>query len=561
MSSINKLRAITTRQDKIFLLALLALTILLAIIETVGISAIMPFISVASNPELIDGGYYKKTYDFFGFDNKNSFVIAFGFALIGFYLIRGAYNLFYSYLLNRFAFGSYHQFAYRLFQGYVGLPYKEFVTRNSATLTKTIVSEASNLTALIENFLLLLSEVFTVTLLYALLILVNWKMTVALSVILGLKVLLLTKTLSKIVKVQGEMRNIMQERFYRIIGETLGNFKIVKLIGNERAIFAKFADASSGYARANIVNATVQVAPRNILETTGFFALIGTVIYILFHYQNAAFVIPIISMYALALYRMLPAISRMMQSYNGMLFYVKSLDIVHADLSYDADDEGDEVVAFERAIELKNISFSYDGKTDVIKNLSLDIKKGEKIAFVGESGSGKSTLVDIIIGIYKPCSGNISVDGVALTSQNIKSWRSKIGYIPQSIYLFDGTVAENVAFGFEMDEDMVVEALKRARIYDFLVSKDGIHTRVGEGGIQLSGGQKQRIGIARALYSDPEVLVLDEATSALDNETEAKIMDEIYEASEGKTLLVIAHRLSTVERCEKKFKIIDGKLG
>jgi ATP-binding cassette subfamily B protein/ATP-binding cassette subfamily C protein len=487
-------------------------------------------------------------------------VIAFGFVLIGFYILRGGYNIFYSYMLNRFAFGSYHQFAYRLFQGYIGLPYKEFVTKNSATLTKTIVNEARNLTEFIQNLLLLFSEVFTVILLYALLIIVNWKMTLALTVILGIKVLLLTKTLSKIVKVQGERRASLQEKFYRIIGETFGNFKIVKLIGNEKAIFDSFSQASSGYARANIINGTISTAPRSILETIGFSALIAVVIYILYRYENAAFVIPIISMYALALYRMLPAINRMMNSYNGMLYMAKSLEIVHTDLSYDIELEGDEKVSFEESIQLENISFSYDGRTNVLDGVSLEIKRGEKVAFVGESGSGKSTLVDIIIGIYKPCSGKITIDGILLTNNNIKSWRSKIGYIPQSIYLFDGTVAENVAFGFEFDEKKVKEALKKANIYDFLAAKEGIYTRVGEGGIQLSGGQKQRIGIARALYSDPEILVLDEATSALDNETEAKIMDEIYEASEGKTLLVIAHRLSTISRCSKTIKLSKGEI-
>jgi ATP-binding cassette, subfamily B, bacterial PglK len=557
---IKKLRSLLTRRNKQFLLVLLALTVLLSIIETVGISAIMPFISVASNPELINGGYYKQVFDAFGFGSKSSFVIVCGFVLIGFYIFRGVYNLFYSYLINRFAFGSHHQFAYRLFQGYVGLPYKEFVKRNSATLTKTIVSEASNLAALVQSTLLLLSEVFTVLLLYALLLVVNWKMTLALSVILGFKVLLLTKTLSKIVRRQGVIRNDLQERFYRIIGETLGNFKIVKLIGNEKAIFDSFAQASSGYAKANIINNTISAAPRNILETIGFSALIATVIYILFRYENAAFVIPIISMYALALYRILPAINRMLNAYNSILFLSKSLDIVHADLSYDLEEEGDESLEFGKNIKLEGVSFSYDGKTDALRDVTISIAKGEKVAFVGESGSGKSTLVDLIIGIYKPSSGRLSVDGVELDNANVKSWRAKVGYIPQSIYLFDGTVAENVAFGYEFDEAKIAEALRKANIFDFLTSKDGIHTRVGEGGIQLSGGQKQRIGIARALYSDPQILVLDEATSALDDETEARIMDEIYEASSGKTLLVIAHRLSTVDRCTRVVRLSDGAI-
>ena len=557
---INKLRFLLHRKNKIFLLWLLVLTFILSLVETIGISAIMPFISVASNPDLIDGKYYKAVYEFFGFENKNNFVIAFGFLLIGFYFFRATYNILYGYLSNKFAFGSYHYFAYRLFESYLGMPYKEFVKKNSAILTKTIVTEAQHLSFLIQNLLLLISELFTVVLLYVILLFVNWKMTIVLSVVLGAKILLLTKTISRAIKKQGVKKTLLQNQFYKIINETLGNFKIVKLIGNEDKLFESFAKTSSGYAKSNVINSTFALAPRMLLETVGFSILIATVMYILFKYENASFVIPIISMYALALYRMLPAVNRIITSYNGVLFYASSLEIIHEDLSYKVEKEGLSNIAFASEIVLRDVSFSYDGKTNVVDLISLQIYKGDKVAFIGESGSGKSTLVDLIIGIYKPQNGEISIDGVLLSNENIKSWRKKVGYIPQTIYLFDGTVGENVAFGHEYDELKIIEALKKANIYDFLLLKEGIDTKVGDGGIQLSGGQKQRIGIARALYSDPEVLVLDEATSALDNETEAKIMDEIYEVSVHKTLIVIAHRLSTIERCNKKFKIINGKL-
>lgn len=557
---IRKLRSLLTQKDKKFLVILFLLTILLSIIETVGISAIMPFISIASNPDLINNGYYKQVFNLFGFKEKNDFIIAFGFFLIGFYLFRSFYNLIYSYLLNRFSFGSYHQFSFKLFQGYIALPYKEFINRNTGVLTKTIITEASNLTGLIQNTLMLLSEFFTMILLYALLFLVNWKMTLILSLILTVKVIFLTKILSKIIKVQGEKRAIVQEKFYRILGETFGNFKMLKLIGNEKVILDSFGQASSGFSKANIINATVATIPRSVLEAIGFSTLIAVVMYILYIYHNAAFVIPIISMYALALYRMLPAINRMMNNYNSILFLYRSLDLVHSDLMYDVEQEGIEYIDFKEHIQLNNISFSYDNNHNVLNKINLSIKKGEKIAFIGESGSGKSTLVDLIIGIYRPCGGKITIDDQELSIDNIRSWRTKIGYIPQSIYLFDGTVAENISFGKDMDEIKIINALKKANIWEFLNSKNGIDTMVGEAGIQLSGGQKQRIGIARALYGDPEILVLDEATSALDMETEASIMDEIYEASSNKTLIVIAHRLSTIERCTKRFKLENGVL-
>jgi ATP-binding cassette subfamily B protein len=197
----------------------------------------------------------------------------------------------------------------------------------------------------------------------------------------------------------------------------------------------------------------------------------------------------------------------------------------------------------------------------VLKNINLKIPKGEKIAFVGESGSGKSTLADIIMGLYKPVSGSICIDEIILNDKNVKSWRQKIGYIPQNIYLFDGAVAQNVAFDKNIDEEKVKDVLNKANILEFLETHhNGIYTEVGENGLKLSGGQKQRVAIARALYNDPEILVLDEATSALDNETEQKIMDEIYKVGKDKTMIIIAHRLSTVDRCDRIVRLENGEI-
>jgi ATP-binding cassette subfamily B protein/ATP-binding cassette subfamily C protein len=265
-------------------------------------------------------------------------------------------------------------------------------------------------------------------------------------------------------------------------------------------------------------------------------------------------------MYALALYRILPSMNRLLSNINHIAFAQHSLDLVDEALHLPIEEEGNEPVTFGDTVSIDNVSFKYATGGEVINNISLTIRKGEKIAVTGESGSGKSTLIDLIIGIHKPSSGEISVDGKPLSPENIKSWRRKIGYIPQSIYLFDGTVGENVAYGAEVIEEKIIASLKKANIWDFLSTKDGLNTKVGQGGVQLSGGQQQRIGIARALYDNPEILVLDEATSALDNETEEKIMDEIYSASENKTLIVIAHRLSTVERCQRKIRLDGGKI-
>ena len=561
MANPKKLLAITTRQEKKNFIILIFMSIFLSIIETVGISAIMPFITLASDPsKIVSNKYSKMVYDFFEFSTTTNFMIFFGLFLIGFYIFRATYSMLYNYILNKFAFGRFHAFAFRLFKNYTNLPYKRFVKRNSAELIKTIVNEASNLSFYMQSLLLIFSEFFTVVLLYALLLLMDWKMTLVLTILLGAKVLFLLFFLKKRIEKEGLKRSIMQSKFYKILNETFGNFKIIKLIQNEEKLYSEFSNISYGYARANIVSNTLNQLPRLSLETIGFSVLIGIVVYVLFQYNDANFVLPIISMYALALYRILPALNRILSNYNTLLFLSNSLDVVYSDLSYTPQIEGKDFIDFKNKIELTNISFEYNRNKKVLENINIIINKGDKVAFVGESGSGKSTLVDLIIGLYKPLSGEIVIDDKKLTTDNVKSYRSKVGYIPQSIYLFDGTVGENVAFGYEYDKEKIMEVLKKANIYDFLSSKEGIDTLVGDGGIQLSGGQKQRIGIARALYSDPEILVLDEATSALDNETEAKIMDEIYETSQDKTLLIIAHRLSTIERCDRKIMLSNGKI-
>lgn len=559
---INKLRSIFTKKDKHFLVGLFFFSILISIIETVGISVIMPFIAVATDFSVIHTNvYYKYIYNFIGFSNDVSFVLLFGAGLILFYIFRSLINLLYFYLLNKFTQGRYHLLAYRLFENYMGMPYKNFIEKNSSTLTKTIVNEAGNLTSLISALLLMMSETFIVIFIYIMMLYVNYKITLLLSLVLVLNALLMIKTISVKIKQAGAVRTEFLKKFYEIINRSFGNFKLIKLQSNDKEILDDFAKSSFNYAKANIANATLTQVPRLFLEAVAFSIIIFIIIYLVWKYQSdVSSVLSVISMFVLALYRLMPSVNRIMSSYNIILFNYKALDIVHNDLMYDNENLGDENIAFKHEIVINDLEFEYKENVPVLKNIDLVIKKGSKVAFIGESGSGKSTLVDILIGLYKPKKGTITVDGIELNDLNIKTWRTKVGYIPQSVYLFDGTVGENVSFGSDYDKDKVDACLKKARIYDFLNSKEGQDTLVGEGGVLLSGGQKQRIAIARALYLDPDILILDEATSALDNATERDIMSEIYDISEDKTLIMIAHRISTLDRCEKIYKIENGEI-
>jgi ABC-type multidrug transport system fused ATPase/permease subunit len=562
-STIYKLNSLLTKRDKQVLAGLLGFSVFISLIETIGIGVIMPFISVASNFELIQTNkYYNYVYQLFHFHSEINFVLAFGIGLILFYIFRSLINLAYFYSLNKFSQRRYHLLAYRLFENYMGMDYKNFIGKNSAHLTKNIINETNNLVQLISSILFMMSESFVLILIYSMLLYVNWKMTLLLTGFLVVNIILLKKFVSTKIKKAGIEREQFQQTFYEIIASSFGNFKIIKLKSKDKDILDKFSKASYGFANSNIKNATLSQFPRLFLEMIGFSLVAIIIIYLIIKYQtDIAGALPILMIFVLGLYRLMPSVNRIFTAYNQVLFYLQSLNIIHNELIYEPENLGDEEINFKEKIELKNINFSYIENKPVLKEINLSIQKGEKIGFVGESGSGKSTLIDIIIGLYKPENGKILVDDKELNENNLKSWRKKIGYIPQSIYLSDGNVATNVAFGDEIDEKRVKEVLKKSNILEFLEKHhEGIYTKVGENGVKLSGGQKQRIAIARALYNNPEILVLDEATSALDNETEKKIMEEFYSIGENKTMLIIAHRLSTLDGCDRIVKLENGKI-
>ncbi|WP_027178977.1 ABC transporter ATP-binding protein [Maridesulfovibrio bastinii] len=557
---LEKIRALTTRKEKRTIVLLVALSVLISAIETVGISAILPFISLANDFSLATANkYYNYVYQLLGFNSPEKFIIVFGYLLIIFYISRGFINLLYFYLIHKFSQGMYLSLGTRLFTNYVNIKYQDMTTRNSSDLSKKLITEMDFAAKYFYAFLLLISELFVSTFLYCALLYVDYKVTIALTLFMGIMVVTLLKTVSVLIKKEGNKRNSFQEKYYRAISETLNNLKFIKLLSGEKKAVASLQESGKGYTRSVVMNNTYSTVPRLSLEGIGFSLLIGALLLTLVQGGQISRIIPVISLFALAMYRLLPSANRILNSYNIMQFYSKTLDLIYEDYNIETQKLGNEPIDFNNEISIENLSFKYNTNT-VLDNITLNIKKGEKIALIGESGSGKSTLADIIIGMYSSYSGKVKVDGVELGNSNLLSWRKKIGYIPQSIYLFDSTVAENVTFGRSYDEEKIYNSLEKSKILSHLEHKDGLQTMVGENGTQLSGGQKQRIGIARALYGNPEVYVMDEATASLDKETESQIMEQFFEIGKNKTLIIIAHRLSTIEKCDTVYRIKDKKI-
>ena len=559
---LKKLFAVLSLQDKRFFYALLAFSVLISFIESFAISLIMPFVSVASDFSLFERNAYLRQIDEFFSLPKYELVAYFGLLLIVFYVLRAFLNALYFYLLARFSKGRYHLFALRLFRKYLNLDYESFTRQKHSALLKTITQEAFNLSTMLASFLLMMSELFVVALIYALMLVVDYQITLFLSVFLLANALILVRVLSPMMKKAGAKREAAMSAFFETLSTNLNNFKFIKLKGKEESVAHLFSEQSFAFSRANITSETINAFPRLFLEAVGFCVLVFIVVALIWQRQSDIHTaLAMISLFVLALYRLMPSANRIITSYHDLLYYKNSLDIVYKALYEKDENLGDEKVSFEKDLVLKNVNFAYKNKPLLFENLNFTLKKGEKIAFIGESGSGKSTLVDMLMGLLPPNSGEILVDGQKLSAQNLKNFRQKIGYIPQQIYLFNDTIAKNIAFGEEFDEKMLARVIKQANLQSFITSlKDGANTLVGDGGGNLSVGQKQRIAIARALYLSPQILVLDEATSALANESEAKIMSEIYKISSDKTLIIIAHRLNTIEKCDKIYRVEEGKI-
>ena len=557
----KKIKKLFSKEEIKKLLGITVFSIIISLSEVVGLSTIVPFMAMVTNQNIIfENKYLKVIYNFFNFESTKNFIFYFGITIVIIFLIKNILNIFFNYVLVSFTRNNYYKFTNRLMNNYLKYSYQNFVKKNSNDLIKNITIEANWVVVLIQNCLMMVSEICVVVFIYIVMLYVDLKITLFVSIFMGINILLIKYFLINKVKKWGKDRFDATQEYYQIIGSTFGNYKFIKLQSDDKSILNNFKTSCKKYTEVDKKYTFVQPVPRLILEFLGFSIVVVLIIFSVMMYDEngLAKIMPVISVFFIGLYRILPSVNRIINYYQVVVFYKKSLDIIAEELESEVENIENNPIELNKKIELKNICFEFEEGKEVLKNINLNIFKGEKVAFVGESGSGKTTLVDLITGLYKPKNGNIYLDNIKLEDKNIGYWRQSIGYIPQEVYLFDGTIADNVVFNREYNEERLIESLKKARIWEFLNKKEGIKTIVGDRGIMLSGGQKQRIAIARALYDNPEVLVLDEATSALDNETEEEIMKEIYDVSKDRTLIIVAHRLTTLKDCDRIFVISNG---
>lgn len=571
--SFKVIRLLAPRERRSFLLVLGA-SLLMGIIEIAGVGSIMPFIAVAANPETIfTTPPLKAAYEFFGFTGTRWFLAALGALMLAFVILRNAFSAFLMYIKVRFVQRCRHTLSTRLFTAYLGQKYSFFLGKNSYEFSKNIISEVTNV---ISGTITPMTELATYGIQILLLIVFLFTVDVASTAAIAAIILIIYSgivfsTKRKLSKLGLERFNLMT-LLSRSTNEVFWGIKAAKISGTERVFLNTYMPNSRKFSKNTAAEEVIGTLPKYVLEAAGFSAIILFILFLTLRAEgNFSRVISSISLYAYAGYRLLPSVQQYFRSLTKLKYSAPATEKIIAEFSLEKEaralpDLDIAPMPFERSIALEHVSFTYPNKSDpVLKDISLSIPKNSIAGFCGQTGSGKTTTIDVILGLLVPQRGQLLIDGVPVTDENRNAWQKNIGYVPQSVYLSNTTILENIAFGIpreQIDRDAVIAAARMAQLHDFITEElaDGYETNVGERGVCLSGGQQQRIGIARALYHNPPVLVLDEATSALDGQTESDVMEAIDQLAGKKTILIIAHRITTLKQCAVIYEINGGRI-
>jgi len=545
---------------------------LVGVLEVMGVVSILPFIAVASRPELIEQQpQLFAVYQLVGSESPREFLGFLGMLMIILLVTSNSVTAAVNRSLFTFTHRRGHEISTALLGEYMRKPYLYFVLHNSALISKTILSQVNQVVvSVLIPSLQLIARAIVLTCMLALLMVVNPRITLIVFGGFGVCYALIFLVIRRYIIGLGQEAFRMDSDRHKTVMEALGGIKEVKIYGSEPFFLKRFLIPSALLAKHAANKETLALVPRYLLEVFAFCAMIMVVLFLLSKGQSISEALPVLALYALVATRMLPTFQHLFHNFTVIRFnapaMVEICSVLQSQKSQTHLASLVQAPIFERQISLEQISFSYPGKTEpVLKDISLIIPARKITAFVGATGSGKSTLADIITGIITPQSGHVLIDDAPLNASNLQGWRADIGYVPQQIFLLDDTIWRNIAFGIadeNIDEIAVVRAAQAAQIDEFIRAelKDGYDTIIGERGIRLSGGQRQRLGLARALYRNPRLLVLDEATSALDNVTERSVMDAIHAWSSSKTVVVIAHRLSTVQQCDQIVLLEHGKI-
>lgn len=572
---INQLACILTIKQKKESLGVFASMILVSLLELLSVSIIYPFLEAMITPETMREKWYISWVFLVNprLSNK-SLIVIIGIFIISIFLIKNGLELFFSYIQFRFAGIFLRDASSLMLESYMKRPYQFFVNTNSALIFRGINKDINSVYAILLNIFQLVGELITILLLGAFLIKTDWFIALFAMLLAGICFLIVVGGFKNIIKDAGKKSRLSAGEKNKYSFQAINGIKEIMVLNRRDYFINQYRKAADSSAKASLINSFVAACPDRILEGFCIGGIIGIVCVRVAMGVDIDSFVPVLGSFAMAAFKILPSISKVSSRINSIVYNQPGLNSCYENIieaqklekenaPLCTKNEAYKSATFTNTLYVKNIVFKYQNSSEnVLDGLSLEIKKGESVAFIGTSGAGKTTLADIIMGLFVPQSGYIEMDGVNIcTIPN--EWRHIVGYVPQSVFLIDDTIRSNIAFGLpneEISDAKIWSALEKAQLKGFVEElPNKLDTIVGERGVKFSGGQRQRVAIARALYENPDILVLDEATSALDTETEKAVMESIEALHGQKTLIIVAHRLTTIKQCDRIFEIVNGR--
>lgn len=570
----KKMMVLLDKKQKRTMVGIVFMMLIGAILEALGISVIVPIVQIVMDEQALNKpGLVRTIYDFLGMESQTQFTLVILGTLAAIFAIKNIYLYVQQKVLCHFVYTNQFRTSERMMKNYLHKDYEFFLNADTAVVQRTITSDVNNMYALILNSLQLVSEIIVFVIIAVVLIVSDWQMTLVISGMLGVTLLLITKAIKPVMRKAGEDNQEYYSGLFKLISQTVMGIKEVKITAREQHFVDEYVKCGRGYVDAVQKYTLLTSIPRLLIETV---CISGTVVYMMVLIAMGtplSDLVTTLTVFAAAVVRLMPCATRINTYLNNISYFEPFLmgvsdnlqdEINHPDLKREFAKDDQEKMPIHKAITLKDITYAYPNSDKLIfEHADMEIPIGKAVGIVGTTGAGKSTVVDILLGLLNMQGGTVYADDADIRS-DYYGWLKNVGYIPQMIFMLDDTIRRNVAFGVPdelISEERVWEVLKEAQLDEFIKTlPEGLDTSIGERGIRLSGGQRQRIGIARSLYNDPDVLIMDEATSALDNDTEAAIIESINRLHGKKTLVIIAHRLQTIENCDMIYRVENGKV-
>lgn len=569
---VKQLLSLLSREQRRRFYRLQVLVLLMAFAEIIGVASIGPFMALVGNKGLLyEENKIGELYRLSGFAEPHEFIFFAGVLVLVILAISAAVSMFTTWRLSLFSTKIGSEIGDRLYQYYMYQPWLFHTSGSSSQLTKKISSDSNRVTSqIITPLMQMNAKLVFATLMLVTLFAFNPVVAITAIVIFLLAYAVLYRFVRNKLAENGRNISMVSTQRYKLMAEGFGGIKDVLLLGRQSVLISKFQQSGKVLSYSQGTNQALAQTPRYFMEFVAYSAVIFLVLYLIKSYNgDLAMILPVLAVYALAGFKLLPAFQQIYTSIASIKGGMAAFESIRQELLNSEDTApvvtSEQILKPQESIELNNIVFAYPGKLQpALDGVNICIPVNKTVGIVGPTGSGKSTAIDLILGLIQPDSGMLAVDGKQINHSNLRAWQNALGYVAQSIFLSDATILENIAFGLpqnEIDIERAKLVIKLAHLEELINElPDGLNTRVGERGVQLSGGQRQRIGISRALYNDASVLVFDEATSALDGITEKLIMDAIHELAGSKTIIMIAHRLKTVEKCDVIYFISKGKV-